>query len=99
MLNLVCYSQFCRPSNEEEQLRQEFTNSGKAVLMNYPDNSGVGEYQQQHQNERQSAGLNADSGTRNGSQNEFIQKVNLIIIYQGYGYIPVSYTHLRAHET
>ena len=44
--------------------------------MNYPDSSGVGEYQQQPQNERNSAGPNADSGTRNGPHNEFIQKVN-----------------------
>ena len=77
MLHLVCYLQFCRQSNEEEQLRQEFTNSGKATLMTYPDSSGAGEYQQQPQTDGKSAGPNALSGTRNGSHNEFIQKVNL----------------------
>ena len=76
MLHLVCYLQFCRQSNEEEQLRQEFTNSGK-TLMTYPNSSGAGEYQQQPQTDAKSAGPNALSGTRNGSHNEFIQKVNL----------------------
>ena len=55
--------------------------------MAYPNSSGAGEYQQQPQNDAKSAGPSALSGARNGSHNEFIQKVNLTIIYQGYGYI------------
>ena len=45
--------------------------------MTYPDSSGAGEYQQQPQTDTKSAGPNPLSGTRNGSHNEFIQKVNL----------------------